>query len=84
MKLGTYIAESEPKKTMNLVNPIHQSVSLCLYPPTVVRQRFCNTVPVETILYNSIFSPICARIFSTLCKQRYTVVCIRGLSSALL
>jgi hypothetical protein len=39
MKLGMYIMAPEPIWTAYVINPSHQSVCLCMYPPIVSRQR---------------------------------------------
>jgi hypothetical protein len=39
MKLGMYNMATEPIITAYFINPSHQSVCLCVYPPIVARQR---------------------------------------------
>jgi hypothetical protein len=49
MKLGMYIMPPEPLSTAYFINPSHQSVCLCVYPPIVARQGLCKTLKRQRI-----------------------------------
>jgi hypothetical protein len=48
MKLGTYIMVPVPISTAYLINPSHQSVCMCVYPPIVAMQRLGENVTAST------------------------------------
>jgi hypothetical protein len=43
-----YIIELEPISMAYFINPSHQSVCLCVYPPIIAMQRFGKHAPAST------------------------------------
>jgi hypothetical protein len=49
MKIGMYIVTPDIISTEYFINPSHQSVSICVYPPSVARQRLGKNVTWQRI-----------------------------------